>query len=69
MTLTYWLRQRYFHHLLFYSMFLPLDGAWAIDSRRRGSSKATFVTPATIALKLLVVWIYWDAGYGKFSSS
>jgi hypothetical protein len=69
---------RYFHYLLFYSMFLPLDGAWAIDAKtnKNNNSKSTttnatasktFVTPATIALKLLVTWIYWDAGYGKYS--
>mmetsp|Transcript_13917 Transcript_13917/g.29374 ORF Transcript_13917/g.29374 Transcript_13917/m.29374 type:complete len:508 (+) Transcript_13917:315-1838(+) len=61
---------RYFHYLLFYSMFLPLDGMWAIDSKvnsKNKSSTDTFVTPATIALKLLVAWLYWDAGYGKYS--
>ncbi|KAL7538891.1 hypothetical protein ACHAXR_008869 [Thalassiosira sp. AJA248-18] len=61
---------RYFHHLLFYSMFLPLDGAWAIDAKRKkkdDKSSKTFVTPATIALKILITWLYWDAGYGKYT--
>ncbi|KAL7545273.1 hypothetical protein ACHAWF_008620 [Thalassiosira exigua] len=62
---------RYFHHLLFYSMFLPLDRKWAVDSRKRKEDENdrshTFVSPATIALKLLIVWLYWDAGYGKYS--
>lgn len=66
---------RYFHYLLFYAMFLPLDGAWALDSKskhRRNSeandnASKTFVTPATVALKILVAWLYWDAGYGKYS--
>lgn len=65
---------RYFHYLLFYSMFLPLDRVWAIDAKKgiktnnsTNNTSATFITPATIALKLLVAWIYWDAGYGKYS--
>lgn len=65
---------RYFHYLLFYAMFLPLDGAWALDAPRRRHGAAakdgaatTFVTPATVALKLLVAWLYWDAGYGKYT--
>ena len=57
---------RYFHHLLFYSMFLPLDVKWAVDSKIKTQSK-TFVSPATVAFKLLVAWLYWDAGYGKYS--
>ncbi len=52
-------------------MFLPLDGAWAIDAKRnkRNASHAstTFVTPGTVAFKLLIAWLYWDAGYGKYS--
>ena len=63
---------RYFHHLLFYAMFLPLDGTWAVDAKRRRdgnstASSAVFVTPTTIAFKLFVTWLYWDAGYGKYS--
>lgn len=63
---------RYFHYLLFYSVFLPLDATWAIDAKRKNNeannhSLKTLVTPATIALKMLVTWIYWDAGYGKFT--
>ena len=63
-------KTRYVHYLLFYSMFLPLDGVWAIDSAKKKNNNtiaSTFVTPATIALKLLIVWLYWDAGYGKYS--
>ena len=50
-------------------MFLPLDGKWAIDDgKMKGkNTKTTFVSPATIAFKLLIVWLYWDAGYGKYS--
>mmetsp|Transcript_13061 Transcript_13061/g.24948 ORF Transcript_13061/g.24948 Transcript_13061/m.24948 type:complete len:459 (+) Transcript_13061:101-1477(+) len=72
---------RYFHYLLFYSMFLPLDGTWAIDAKIRNNNKSahdkttttaaaattTFITPATIAFKLLITWLYWDAGYGKYT--
>ena len=46
---------RYFHYLLFLSIFLP----WGHPR------KAWNVTPATAALKLLLCWIYFDAGYGK----
>lgn len=79
---------RYFHHLLFYSMFLPLDGAWTIyGAKTKGASSShsescnnnpttttaaattttTFVTPATIAFKLFIAWLYFDAGYGKYT--
>ncbi|GKY92796.1 hypothetical protein MPSEU_000249300 [Mayamaea pseudoterrestris] len=46
---------RYFHYLLFLSIFLP----WS-EPR-----KAWTVNPATVALKILLCWIYFDAGYGK----
>ena len=59
---------RYFHYLLFYSMFLPLDGAHAIDAKKyKYDHRQTFISPGTIALKLLITWLYWDAGYGKYS--
>ena len=67
---------RYFHHLLFYSMFMRLDGAYAIfpsrgtscdnDDDTPGGGK-TYASPATIAFKLLVTWLYLDAGYGKYA--
>eukprot|EP00571_Detonula_confervacea_P014791 CAMPEP_0172301654 /NCGR_PEP_ID=MMETSP1058-20130122/3504_1 /TAXON_ID=83371 /ORGANISM="Detonula confervacea, Strain CCMP 353" /LENGTH=389 /DNA_ID=CAMNT_0013011859 /DNA_START=617 /DNA_END=1789 /DNA_ORIENTATION=+ len=58
-------------------MFLPLDAIWAMDAKKgktknkasNNNSSKTFVTPATIALKLLITWIYWDAGYGKYSDT
>ncbi len=71
---------RYFHYLLFYAMFLPLSNVWSVDSQRtqdkKGPSESsktsqndnqTIVTLATIALKIQVFWIYFDAGYGKYS--
>mmetsp|Transcript_5295 Transcript_5295/g.7723 ORF Transcript_5295/g.7723 Transcript_5295/m.7723 type:complete len:513 (-) Transcript_5295:73-1611(-) len=59
---------RYFHYLLFYSMFLPLDGAHAIDAKKyKYDHRKTFISPGTIALKVLITWLYWDAGYGKYS--
>ncbi len=63
------LLHRYFHYLLFYSMFLPLDGTWAVDAKKHRSSNNnnTFVTPATIAFKLFVTWLYFDAGYSKYT--
>lgn len=54
---------RYFHHLLFLSMFLPLDGRWSLS--KKTSPSGLVVSPGTIAFKALVVWIYIDAGGGK----
>lgn len=54
---------RYFHHLLFYSMFLPLDEKWAIDSKQSGKVRSpSFVSFGTITFKLFIMWLYWDAG-------
>lgn len=59
---------RYFHYLLFYSMFLPLDRAHAVDAKKyKHDYRETFISPATIAFKVLITWLYWDAGYGKYS--
>jgi len=59
---------RYFHYLLFYSMFLPLDGAHAVDAKKyKHDHRETFISPGTIAFKVLITWLYWDAGYGKYS--
>ena len=62
---------RYFHYMLFYSMFLPLE-YWSVDSlqKQRKSTEQrndTIVSIATIAIKAHVFWIYLDAGYGKYS--
>jgi hypothetical protein len=83
---------RYFHYLLFLSVFLPLQRR---DCRRRDRSpsppqqesmseksntrkkdkarsivevqvEGIVVSPATVALKALVIWIYLDAGWGKY---
>lgn len=56
---------RYFHYLLFLSMFLPLQERWGLSApvtRRDG----IVVAPGTIALKALTFWIYLDAGWGKY---
>lgn len=70
---------RYFHHMLFYAMFLPVSNIWSVDSssivkdntsQRQQQSKSrneTIVTIATIAFKAQVFWIYLDAGQGKFN--
>jgi hypothetical protein len=67
---------RYFHYLLFLSMFLPLDKAWSIDRRRQRAHQEKnapafqheyVLSPATVAMKALVTWIYLDAGYGKWA--
>jgi uncharacterized membrane protein YphA (DoxX/SURF4 family) len=80
-TWLYFILDRYFYYLLFYAMFLPLDERWSvaamnrtkwalpnsINSKSTGtSSSGIYVNPATIAIKLLVLWIYLDAGVGKY---
>jgi hypothetical protein len=54
---------RYFHYLLFLFMFLPVPRPGILDLTTQDS--AWIVSPATVAMKLLVLWIYFDAGYGK----
>ena len=67
---------RYFHHLLFYVMFLPVSSCWSADAyikekqNKQTTEKncgETIVTLATIVLKLQVCWIYLDAGQGKYN--
>lgn len=64
---------RYFHYLLFYAMLLPEAGEWySIAKSNRPRNKAdnhnhTVVSMATLALKLQILWIYIDAGVGKYS--
>jgi hypothetical protein len=65
---------RYIHYLLFLSMFLPLNRCWSVAERKptdkSGNMNASgwYISPATITMKLLVLWIYIDAGSGKFSN-
>jgi len=115
-TWLYFILDRYLYYLLFYSIFLPLDGInnknnnnnnkrgwWYFQQRQQNnenddnnnnnnnntmnsekssnsnsnrsslaSSSSTsklevFVNPATVALKLLVLWIYIDAGWENIS--
>ena len=75
-TWLYFLLDQYFYYLLFYSIFLPLDKKWSLTStfEKSSSSSSTsdikhsdvFVNAATVAIKLLVFWIYLDAGLGKY---
>ena len=67
---------RYFHYMLFYSIFLPTASCWSIDAiiknknnvdKRNENVNRTIVSLATIALKLQVCWIYLDAGQGKYN--
>jgi hypothetical protein len=62
---------RYIHYLLFLSIFLPLDQRWCAfqkSTKTTASSCASqlYISPGIVALKLLVVWIYIDAGLGKY---
>lgn len=59
---------RYFHYLLFLAMFLPLDQHWALQSKKhqQGNVVSWIISPGTIALKCLILWIYYDAGMGKY---
>jgi hypothetical protein len=43
-------------------MFLPLGERWTLFPQKQQEQKQGLViSPATIAFKLLVVWIYFDA--------
>lgn len=64
-TWLYFILDRYFYYLLFYAMFLPLDERWSV-SKKSTNTNAIFVNSATVGLKLLVLWIYLDAGIGKY---
>lgn len=57
---------RYFHYLLFLSMFLPLQERWAL-SASIAQKLGIEVSPGTIALKALLFWLYLDAGWGKYT--
>lgn len=80
-TWLYFILDRYFYYLLFYSIFLPVGEKWSLDAMWSGkqqkqqkqpaaptnnNSNQLFVNPATVALKALVFWIYLDAGVGKY---
>lgn len=58
---------RYFHVLLFYSMFLPCGRRFSIDAamKRTETTNATYHSVLVALFKLQVAWIYFDAGYGK----
>lgn len=56
---------RYFHYLLFVSIFLPVGECWGVSARGKAPAHLV-ISPGTIAFKALVVWIYIDAGYGKY---
>lgn len=58
---------RYFHYLLFLSMLLPLDDHWSVQkAMKQRIDTSWIISPATIALKALLLWIYVDAGMGKY---
>jgi hypothetical protein len=48
-TWLYFILDRYFYHLLFYSMFLPLDEKWSLSNRyKKVPHKGIIVNPATV---------------------
>lgn len=48
-TWLYFILDRYFYYLLFYSMFLPLDERWAVDAPKKGRTKSRLIiNPATV---------------------
>ena len=64
---------RYFHYLLFLSMFLPIGEHYRLLRRSSSTGERSapandclVVSPATVAVKALAVWIYLDAGMGKY---
>eukprot|EP00527_Entomoneis_sp_CCMP2396_P000882 CAMPEP_0198139410 /NCGR_PEP_ID=MMETSP1443-20131203/2708_1 /TAXON_ID=186043 /ORGANISM="Entomoneis sp., Strain CCMP2396" /LENGTH=591 /DNA_ID=CAMNT_0043801527 /DNA_START=23 /DNA_END=1798 /DNA_ORIENTATION=+ len=60
---------RYFHYLLLHAIFLPTAQKWTLFRKKKQQQatkqQAWVVSPATISLKLLLFWIYLDAGSGK----
>ena len=51
-TWLYFILDRYFYYLLFYSMFLPLDDMWCLTNRNRKERivpKGIIVNPATVS--------------------
>jgi hypothetical protein len=64
-TWLYFILDRYFYYLLFLSMFLPLDERWSLSRTKSSPQYGIFISPATVGIKLLILWIYIDAGGGK----
>ena len=66
-----YITDRYFHILLLYALLMPCGRRFSIDSTiafRSTRVKNKPINSFIIALyKLQVLWIYFDAGYGKFS--
>lgn len=62
---------RYFHYLLLHAIFLPTSKKWTMSSQKTTAAREHkeqrnwIVSPATISIKLLLFWIYLDAGGGK----
>ena len=61
---------RYFHHLLLHAIFLPIGKKWCLfgggrNQRNNKEYDDWILSPATISIKLLLTWIYLDAGGGK----
>ena len=62
---------RYIHYLLLHAVFLPTAERWTLFSAspskiiQKQQSASYIVSPATISLKVLLLWIYLDAGGGK----
>ena len=55
-TWLYFILDRYFYYLLFYSMFLPLDEKWSVAQRLRGkpsNSHPMVISPATVSCQKL----------------
>lgn len=65
-----YIADRYAHFFLLLAAFLPTAHAWSVDAalaRRAGGEfrASTACSAATLLLRLQLVWIYADAGYGK----
>jgi len=56
--------------LLFWSMFLPLGGAWSLDARRKPAARPMRVASiATVALIVQLAIVYWMAGAAKWNDA
>lgn len=65
-----YIADRYVHFFLFLSAFTPLGSVWSVDAMRAGRDRGHHgqhgvVSSATVLLRLQLIWIYADAGWGK----
>lgn len=69
-----YIADRYAHFFLLLAAFVPCAGAWSVDAWRQTASRdgahalsasGSVCSAATMLLRVQIVWIYLDAGWGK----